>query len=90
MVPLDVLAAWMAGAYARVRGRDPERGDVPGWVMVTVITVIGLREWYAKPDYPTAPGDSLCYAAIDHRAMRPSPSLISSATLPAFSPLARR
>src|SRR5215813_10888289 len=38
MVPLDMLAAWTAGAYARARGRDPERGDVPGWVMVTVMT----------------------------------------------------
>jgi hypothetical protein len=38
MVPLDMLAAWMAGAFARVQGRDPERGDVPGWVMVTVMT----------------------------------------------------
>ena len=23
---------------ARVRGADPERGDVPGWVMITVMT----------------------------------------------------
>jgi hypothetical protein len=23
---------------ARVRGEDPERGDVPGWVMITVMT----------------------------------------------------
>jgi hypothetical protein len=38
MVPFDMLAAWLAGAYARVRGKDPERGDVPGWVMVTVMT----------------------------------------------------
>jgi hypothetical protein len=38
MVPLDMLVAWVAGAYSRVRGRDPERGDVPGWVMVTVMT----------------------------------------------------
>jgi hypothetical protein len=38
MLPWDMLAAWLAGAYARVRGRDPERGDVPGWVMVTVMT----------------------------------------------------
>ncbi|RBY94440.1 hypothetical protein DQ244_03760 [Blastococcus sp. TBT05-19] len=22
----------------RIRGEDPERGDVPGWVMVTVMT----------------------------------------------------
>ncbi len=38
VLPLDMLAAWLAGACARVRGRDPERGDVPGWVMVTVMT----------------------------------------------------
>jgi hypothetical protein len=38
MVPLDMLAVWLVGAYERVRGRDPERGDVPGWVMVTVMT----------------------------------------------------
>ena len=38
VLPLDMLAAWLAGASARVRGRDPERGDVPGWVMVTVMT----------------------------------------------------
>ncbi len=23
---------------ARARGQDPERGDVPGWVMITVMT----------------------------------------------------
>ena len=23
---------------ARLRGDDPERGDVPGWVMITVMT----------------------------------------------------
>ena len=38
MVPLDMFAVWVGRAYARVRGRDPERGDVPGWVMVTVMT----------------------------------------------------
>lgn len=38
MVDLDMVAAWLAGVYARVRGGDPERGDVPGWVMVTVMT----------------------------------------------------
>ena len=30
----DALAAFVA----RVRGDDPERGDVPGWVMITVMT----------------------------------------------------
>ena len=34
------LAVLTAGAalVARVRGDDPERGDVPGWVMITVMT----------------------------------------------------
>jgi hypothetical protein len=31
------LAALVALA-ARLRGEDPERGDVPGWVMITVMT----------------------------------------------------
>ena len=32
-----ILAA-LAALAARVRGEDPERGDVPGWVMITVMT----------------------------------------------------
>ena len=28
----------VAALAARVRGADPERGDVPGWVMITVMT----------------------------------------------------
>jgi hypothetical protein len=32
------LIAAVAGLVARVRGKDPERGDVPGWVMITVMT----------------------------------------------------
>jgi hypothetical protein len=35
---LDVLVAWAAAGWNRLRGRDPEQGDVPGWVMVTVMT----------------------------------------------------
>lgn len=38
MVSLNFLAAWVAGA--RTRGGDRERGDVPGWVMVTVMSAI--------------------------------------------------
>ena len=35
---LTALAA-LAALAARVRGDDdPERGDVPGWVMITVMT----------------------------------------------------
>ncbi|SDC56139.1 hypothetical protein SAMN05660690_1911 [Geodermatophilus telluris] len=34
--------AWLltltAALAARLRGGDPERGDVPGWVMITVMT----------------------------------------------------
>jgi hypothetical protein len=32
------LIAVLAGLAARLRGEDPERGDVPGWVMITVMT----------------------------------------------------
>ena len=31
------LAA-VAALAARLRGEEPERGDVPGWVMITVMT----------------------------------------------------
>ena len=30
--------AVLAAIADRVRGEDPERGDVPGWVMITVMT----------------------------------------------------
>ena len=32
------VTAAVAALAARVRGEDPERGDVPGWVMITVMT----------------------------------------------------
>ena len=32
------LTAAVAALADRVRGDDPERGDVPGWVMITVMT----------------------------------------------------
>jgi hypothetical protein len=32
------LTAALTAFAARVRGKDPERGDVPGWVMITVMT----------------------------------------------------
>ncbi len=32
------LLVALAALVARVRGDDPERGDVPGWVMITVMT----------------------------------------------------
>jgi len=33
----SVMAA-LAALAARLREDDPERGDVPGWVMITVMT----------------------------------------------------
>ncbi len=35
---LALLLSALAALAARVRGEDPERGDVPGWVMITVMT----------------------------------------------------
>jgi hypothetical protein len=32
------LLAAVAALATRVRGDEPERGDVPGWVMITVMT----------------------------------------------------
>jgi hypothetical protein len=32
------LWAALVALVERVRGDDPERGDVPGWVMITVMT----------------------------------------------------
>jgi hypothetical protein len=32
------LWAALLALAGRVRGDDPERGDVPGWVMITVMT----------------------------------------------------
>jgi hypothetical protein len=37
---LEFMAIWFTGALDRVRGHDRERGDVPGWVMVTVMSAI--------------------------------------------------
>ena len=38
MRPFTYLTTALAVFVARVRGDDPERGDVPGWVMITVMT----------------------------------------------------
>ncbi|MGI8679980.1 MAG: hypothetical protein ACR2LX_15120 [Jatrophihabitans sp.] len=37
---IGYIGAWLLMAVARVRDDDRERGDVPGWVMVTVMTAI--------------------------------------------------
>jgi hypothetical protein len=35
---ITVVLAALTAVAARLRGEDPERGDVPGWVMITVMT----------------------------------------------------
>ncbi len=35
---MTLFLAALAALAARLRGEDPERGDVPGWVMITVMT----------------------------------------------------
>ncbi len=35
---VTAMLAWWATSSARLRGLDRERGDVPGWVMITVMT----------------------------------------------------
>ena len=37
-MPLDFFAVWVVAGLRRLRRADPERGDVPGWVMVTIMT----------------------------------------------------
>ena len=44
------LTAALSALAARVREDDSERGDVPGWVMVTVMT-IGLAIASVIPSY---------------------------------------
>ena len=38
MRPYAFLLATLTALAARVRSEEPERGDVPGWVMITVMT----------------------------------------------------
>ncbi|GHE14092.1 hypothetical protein [Klenkia taihuensis] len=35
---MTVLTVVLAALVDRLRGEDDERGDVPGWVMITVMT----------------------------------------------------
>ncbi|HZY77485.1 MAG TPA: hypothetical protein VFE40_14300 [Jatrophihabitantaceae bacterium] len=40
MHDVQFLVLWLRGALDRVRGAERDRGDVPGWVMVTVMSAI--------------------------------------------------
>ncbi len=35
---MPFLTSLLTALVERLRGADPERGDVPGWVMITVMT----------------------------------------------------
>ncbi len=37
---LEIVLTWLAGMLGRAGDADGERGDVPGWVMVTVMSAI--------------------------------------------------
>jgi hypothetical protein len=56
-----MLTAWLLCLTARARDDDHERGDVPGWVMVTVmsailvVAILGVFE----PDIKNAIGNAL-------------------------------
>lgn len=36
---MDVVRAWVMNRIDAMRSQDPDRGDVPGWVIVTAIVV---------------------------------------------------
>jgi len=40
MIQFQIVAAWLAVVGDRLRDNRNDRGDVPGWVMVTVMTGI--------------------------------------------------
>ena len=37
---MNAIAALVAYVVARVSDRDAERGDVPGWVLITLMTAV--------------------------------------------------
>ncbi len=38
LMPLALFVALQTRVTERVQGRDAERGDVPGWVLITLMT----------------------------------------------------
>lgn len=36
---LDLVHAWVVRRFRQLQREHPDRGDVPGWVIVTAITV---------------------------------------------------
>src|SRR5687767_15729518 len=84
----------LAALAARVRGEDPERGDVPGWVMITVMTAALVRS-----EEHTSELQSLAYLVcrLLHEkkkqnaktaSARPPPRLFASGSAAPVRPLA--
>jgi hypothetical protein len=40
MIVWHVLSTWLGAALRRIDSDDGDRGDVPGWVLVTVMSAI--------------------------------------------------
>ncbi len=38
LLPLALFVSLQVRLQTRLAGRDPERGDVPGWVLITLMT----------------------------------------------------
>ena len=58
---LEFLSAWFMTTVDRLRAEDRERGDVPGWVMVTVMSAILVVALLAvfEPQIKDAVGNAL-------------------------------
>ena len=55
LLTLRLLLALHAGVRARAARGGPERGDVPGWVMVTIMTAgLVTALWFVAEDRLTA------------------------------------
>ena len=37
---VDLVRAWVMNRMQELRKEDPDRGDVPGWVIVVAVTVV--------------------------------------------------
>lgn len=40
LVPLIILNSCTGALITRLRDEDPDRGDVPGWVMLTLMSAV--------------------------------------------------
>ena len=71
MRPFAYLTAALAALTARLEADDPERGDVPGWVMITVMTA-ALEHHRSQL---TVHGDHLVHSGGQRQTIEPSVGL---------------